>query len=261
MKNITMLEYQRFLNWYGTEAPNKSNRANPKGRGKDVVVKLNRSIKTCVEYAINEGILLRDFTFNASFNYVNEPKRESAKYLELDEYKKLKTALLENTDQVDFLLYIMLITGGRYSDVKNMTYEHVDEVKSTLFLDGTKNETAPRTVAVPRKEMRVIQNYLKNTPRKINGKIFFKHSNVIANNKVNARLLEYCESLNIKHITSHALRHTHCSILLNEGIDIFYISKRLGHKDVSVTQKIYSHMIKDNKEKSEKKALEALSNL
>ena len=261
MKNITMLEYQSFLNWYGNEAPNKKNREKPYGHGKTAMIKMNTSIRTCVEYAINEGILQRNFTFKATLNYANESKPEKAKYLELDEYRKLKKELLNNTDQIDFLLYIMLITGGRYSDVCRMTYDHIDELNSTLFLDGSKNDTAPRTVSTPRKEMKEIQKYIRSHPRKINGYIFYGRSNIINVNRLNKRLKEYSELLNIKRITTHALRHTHCSILLHEGIDIFYISKRLGHKDISITQKTYSHMIEVNRDKSEKKALEALEKM
>ena len=42
----------------------------------------------------------------------------------------------------------------------------------------------------------------------------------------------------------HALRHTHASILISEGVDILTISRRLGHSKPSVTLDTYGHLIK-----------------
>lgn len=46
-----------------------------------------------------------------------------------------------------------------------------------------------------------------------------------------------------KRITSHGLRHSHASYLLMRGRGIKYISKRLGHKNASITLDVYSHVI------------------
>lgn len=43
-------------------------------------------------------------------------------------------------------------------------------------------------------------------------------------------------------ITPHTLRHTHASLLMEQGIDIDSISKRLGHNDSKVTREIYLHV-------------------
>ncbi len=47
----------------------------------------------------------------------------------------------------------------------------------------------------------------------------------------------------------HDLRHSHVSMLINMGVPITEISKRLGHKNPSVTLKIYSHMYKRDERK------------
>lgn len=46
-------------------------------------------------------------------------------------------------------------------------------------------------------------------------------------------------------IRMHALRHTHGSMLLQAGWDIAAVSKRLGHKTVEFTARVYSHMLPD----------------
>ena len=44
-------------------------------------------------------------------------------------------------------------------------------------------------------------------------------------------------------VTFHALRHTHASMLINAGIDILTISRRLGHSKASVTLDVYGHLV------------------
>ena len=48
--------------------------------------------------------------------------------------------------------------------------------------------------------------------------------------------------LKYKPFTFHSLRHTHASILCEKHLDIKYIQKRLGHKNISVTLGIYVHV-------------------
>lgn len=52
-----------------------------------------------------------------------------------------------------------------------------------------------------------------------------------------------------KELTVHALRHTHASLLLENGTPIDTISRRLGHEDSKVTKEIYLHITEKLKEK------------
>jgi integrase len=53
---------------------------------------------------------------------------------------------------------------------------------------------------------------------------------------------ELAGRIGLPDVTFHALRHTHASQLINAGVDIVTISKRLGHAKPSVTLAIYAHM-------------------
>lgn len=43
----------------------------------------------------------------------------------------------------------------------------------------------------------------------------------------------------------HDMRHTHASIMLNEGMDIYDLSRRLGHESIQTTVDRYSHLMPD----------------
>ena len=51
-------------------------------------------------------------------------------------------------------------------------------------------------------------------------------------------------------VTFHALRHTHASHLIDAGIDVVKISKRLGHSSPTVTLQIYAHLFRKRDDKS-----------
>ena len=46
--------------------------------------------------------------------------------------------------------------------------------------------------------------------------------------------------------TLHELRHTHATILLRAGTPVHIVSKRLGHKDPSVTLNVYADVIPED---------------
>lgn len=52
-----------------------------------------------------------------------------------------------------------------------------------------------------------------------------------------------------KKITPHVLRHTHASLMMEAGMDVETISRRMGHEDSKVTRDIYLHVTKRLQEK------------
>jgi integrase len=44
---------------------------------------------------------------------------------------------------------------------------------------------------------------------------------------------------------SHQMRHTFASLLLQAGEPITYVSRQLGHKDSSITLRVYAHWLPD----------------
>lgn len=51
------------------------------------------------------------------------------------------------------------------------------------------------------------------------------------------------EKSGVKRIRLHDLRHSHATWLINNGVNIVAVSKRLGHTDVSTTLNTYTHLL------------------
>ena len=60
-------------------------------------------------------------------------------------------------------------------------------------------------------------------------------------------------------ITFHALRHTHASQLIDAGVDIVTIAKRLGHSSPNITLKVYAHLFRQKDDKAAAAINEALA--
>lgn len=72
--------------------------------------------------------------------------------------------------------------------------------------------------------------------------------------KANRKIAELAE---VKHIRVHDFRHSHASLLANNGINIQEIARRLGHSDIKTTLQTYSHLYP----KESERALEVLNHI
>ena len=61
---------------------------------------------------------------------------------------------------------------------------------------------------------------------------------------------KYASLADLPHITIHEFRHTHASVLVNEGINIQEIARRLGHSDVQETWRTYAHLYPREEERA-----------
>jgi integrase len=53
-----------------------------------------------------------------------------------------------------------------------------------------------------------------------------------------------------KAVPLHALRHTHASQLIDAGVDVVTVSRRLGHASPAITLKIYAHLFRKDDSKA-----------
>lgn len=55
-------------------------------------------------------------------------------------------------------------------------------------------------------------------------------------------MIRGCKNTGIKKIRIHDIRHSHASLLINQGCDALMLADRLGHEKVSTTLNAYSHL-------------------
>jgi integrase len=63
-------------------------------------------------------------------------------------------------------------------------------------------------------------------------------------NSLSVLWLNFARSIDMPGVTFHSLRHTHASQLIDQGVDIVTISKRLGHAKPDIALRTYAHMFR-----------------
>lgn len=62
--------------------------------------------------------------------------------------------------------------------------------------------------------------------------------------------IRFANLAGIKHIRIHDFRHSHASLLANEGINIQEVARRLGHSDIKTTWQTYAHLYPREEERA-----------
>lgn len=244
VKNITRSEYQKFLNSYG------------ENRTSETVRKVHGCIAPCLRDAIYDGYIKKDPTYQVVVEGTKEAKSEEAKFMTIKQYLDLIEYFKTRDEQSYIFLYLLAITGARYSDLIPMTKKDLNKSNGLIHLPGTKTKNSIRDVEVNQKDIILINTKLSNLPLRTDGKLFH-----VSHNAVN-KAFNYAKKqigLDDDNITVYALRHTHTSYLLSKSIPIEYISKRLGHSNMSITLDVYSHLLDEHKKKQGQKVRELFS--
>ncbi|MCL2084844.1 MAG: site-specific integrase, partial [Oscillospiraceae bacterium] len=72
----------------------------------------------------------------------------------------------------------------------------------------------------------------------------------IRDGTINHRNELYAETAGLPRIRLHDFRHSHVSVLANEGINIQEIARRLGHSKIEMTWNTYSHLYPREEERA-----------
>lgn len=206
---------------------------------------------------------LEPFKEPSSMASFEEDSIEEAKYLEASEVNTLITSL--SSELWRDLTHFLVLTGLRFGEAAALTAADID-LKKRLINVSKNYSIKLHAVTTPKSSCSLRQIYIQDELldlckvlkrealiRKLSTgtDLIFPTKNGDYINHTTyyhylaTRSIEYLG----KKVTPHVLRHTHGSLLLEQGLSIDAISRRLGHEDVTTTAKIYLHVTQKLKEK------------
>ncbi len=168
---------------------------------------------------------------------ISPPKfqQKAIRFLSKEEVEKL----LEKVDDEDFkdLVLGYLNTGARRSEIlkPNFTWDSVQFDLNRVKIEGKGDKVryVPMTATL-RAVLEKRRDAEKASPFDFSYSWVFK------------KLAKYYEDAEIENANVHTLRKTFGSLLLQQGEDIFRVSKLLGHSSVMVTQNHYADILQDD---------------
>ncbi|MCV3322701.1 site-specific integrase [Pediococcus ethanolidurans] len=165
---------------------------------------------------------------------------------------------------------LLAFTGLRKGEALALTWEDIDFNNSTLrvnknlgkgyhghlYLKAPKTRASRRTIELDPitlstlKKWRMEQRelYLMHGINTLHDKqlLFATNKNTfLSENTPRMWLVRVIEANNLKPITTHGFRHTHCSALFSAGATLKEVQVRLGHSDIQTTMNVYAHVTKD----------------
>lgn len=263
IKKIKRLQWQEFINEVC------------KTRSTTTVRLLNRQFRACVKNAIADGIITLDFTQNVNINGNDSNTRKPIFLSYSDAQKLLKTAIEERDPNVPstYIIITIILTGARVGEISALKWHNLNIRKHTISihhsynsdikeLGPTKNASSYRTIRINKKLIDLLKE-IKTDDK--NGYIFQEVTTKLppANRTINSKLQVIMRhaKLDKKDFTIHSLRHVHVAILHHKNVDWMAISKRLGHKNLSMTLSVYAYYIDEDKRKSDKEIEKKLDDL
>ena len=224
-------------------------------------------IKALFRWAYKEELIndIRWLEQMQVFPDVSRRNKISDKFLESNELKFLLSKMdVEYNKQ--FYIFIAL-SGLRPGEAIAITNTDIDIVNRVIsvnktfdplnkIITSTKTETSEREVYLQNELLEFIKNKLNyNKQLQISTGIrsdllFFnlkgERLNYFALNKY---FKENCMKYLNKTLTLHSLRHTHASLMFEQGMSLEAISERLGHSNSAITKEVYLHITNKMKDK------------
>lgn len=240
-----------------------------------------QSIYTLINTIMNRALKLKIIKDNPC-KYVERPKRDKFKpnTLSVDDIQKLFDALNPDKNIYDYMfniaLKITLELGVRRGELGGLEWHNIDFDNNQITIENNliysnghvlmstpKTEESNRTIYVSDEILDLLKE-LKNK-QEDNKKQYgdFYEKNIFDDKEYDLIMvwqngkyihpMYYLDKLKkvlkkagiTKDIRFHDIRHTNATLLLQEHTDMKVIQERLGHKDISTTANIYSHVTKE----------------
>lgn len=270
VRDVTSIEMQRFFNAIG------------KRQSKATSARRYHQLKTYFASLRADGIIDRNPVTNVHRTGL-DGKDEEVKFLSSSDFTMLRESLYTTNITISenwmVAALIAIDSGLRIAEIQGLTWDDIDFTEQTINVDKSwdarlklnkppKTKTSNRVIRIPDRLVAILQKYqliqkkwqLKNGINNQSKHLLLserKHS-VVAAPWLNRKLMALETKLNIETpVSFHGLRHSHASYLIYNGVTIGYVSKRLGHASIEITQRVYVHVLPEEI-KTEDAQMEAL---
>lgn len=242
--------YQKFIDDFGSD------------HARETVAKINSHVHACVKDAIYDGEIDRDFVSRTTLVF-NKNKNRKVEYLNEKETIQLINYLKTTRNDryaSKYMILLAIYSGMRLGEIQGLTWKDINFNFRTIDINKswnteeskyqpTKNESSKRIIRVNEEILDIVSELKRNDKN-----IVFKgqFETIPSSRAVNNVLRDSLNELNIikQGFHFHSLRHTHVAYLLSHDVDIYVISKRLGHSNISTTTNTYSYLIDEYKNRS-----------
>lgn len=227
------------------------------------ILSVGRSPRT-VHYVVSILLQIWSAAFDKDLIPVQPPQRrtlmlpdidnERTRAFSVEEAKLFLQTVKNKSQQWHDISLLSLLTGMRAGEIFKLTKQDIDIVRNRLFLRAPKkaksqylqiSDQATEHIIEMLKRCESDNQYLVVSRK---GKMVKEVSDSVQRVIEELKLNEGVDAR--ERLTFHSLRHTTATWLLEQGEDIYRVSKLLRHSTVRVTEQRYAHLSSDTMKKT-----------
>ncbi|HEL2730566.1 TPA: tyrosine-type recombinase/integrase [Streptococcus suis] len=182
----------------------------------------------------------------------------------VEEFQRFLTLFEPEEYNIKLLFTVLFFTGLRLGEALALTWQDIDFSSNTIHItksiyvnkgishiSTTKTKAGTRRIIINKKLSQELQHWQEHqkhllgqfTSDSLTLQVFQSNPLTITKNAIEKqykKILERDDTL--KKIRIHDFRHSHASLLINQGEDYLVVKERLGHASITTTIDTYSHL-------------------
>ena len=222
--------------------------SSPNNYSQTYLKKINTELNSIINYA------KRFYDLNTNpcgkAGTIGKAKAEEMDYWTYDEYIAFREGVKDKS--LSYICFEVLYwTGMREGELLALSPADIDLDNKTISINRTYQRiegkdvfTSPKTRKSKRKIpildfiCQELSDYIQSRYMLDADERLFP----VTKSYLSHEMIRGCKNTGVKKIRIHDIRHSHASLLINQGCDALMLADRLGHEKVSTTLNTYSHL-------------------
>ena len=222
--------------------------SSPNNYSQTYLKKINTELNSIINYA------KRFYDLNTNpcgkAGTIGKAKAEEMDYWTYDEYIAFREGVKDKP--LSYICFEVLYwTGMREGELLALSLADIDFDNKTISINRTylriegkdvftspKTRKSKRKIPIPDFLCQELSDYIQSRYMLDADEMLFP----VTKSYLSHEMIRGCKNTGVKKIRIHDIRHSHASLLINQGCDALMLADRLGHEKVSTTLNTYSHL-------------------
>ena len=222
--------------------------SSPNNYSQTYLKKINTELNSIINYA------KRFYDLNTNpcgkAGTIGKAKAEEMDYWTYDEYIAFREGVKDKS--LSYICFEVLYwTGMREGELLALSPADIDLDNKIISINRTyqriegkdvftspKTRKSKRKIPIPDFLCQELSDYIQSRYMPDADERLFP----VTKSYLSHEMIRGCKNTGVKKIRIHDIRHSHASLLINQGCDALILADRLGHEKVSTTLNTYSHL-------------------
>lgn len=222
--------------------------SSPNNYSQTYLKKINTELNSIINYA------KRFYDLNTNpcgkAGTIGKAKAEEMDYWTYDEYIAFREGVKDKP--LSYICFeILYWTGMREGELLALSPADIDLDNKLISINRTyqriggkdvftspKTRKSKRKIPIPDFLCQELSDYIQSRYMLDADEMLFP----VTKSYLSHEMIRGCKNTGVKKIRIHDIRHSHASLLINQGCDALMLADRLGHEKVSTTLNTYSHL-------------------